>query len=311
MYHSLLVLLFVFALVSDVDSVATRRGWRDVNSTGTLTCQTFENGDVDKIKKRSELGPVFATDNLQQLVSEDHNYLFLVGMPFTGTTSLLSLISTSPQVSNLCANKASTFTCEGTWILIQEKQIPTMDDRWKPNYPVNWNNALKVYERTWNLSRPVLVDKSPPSAVKMTQIDADLKRAGKRAFFIVLSRSPCTLDDDFTVEAVEHATAMATEFDEIASDQVLHIKYEDMVTSPYWIADKILQFMPALGQLDPSIEGLSNAGNKEFEQAVKEDPRHLGKDESLTGYIIEKFPFSYPATGVSLVWKQYMDIFGY
>lgn len=283
-------------------------------------CPAFWNDDLGKLRERALLGPVYAQNVPQESLGDSHDYLFLVGLPFTGTTALLSLLSTSPEVGNLCGNEISSITCEGTFFLSDRGLIPNWDLRWDAKYPADWNAALAIYDRVWNVSKRVLVDKSPPNSVKMLRISQDLARTNKNAYFIVLSRSPCYVNktERRTREpsnALARATEMIKGFEQLPPSRVLHIQYEEMIRNPYKTADKILEFMPQLGQLDPTVNGLNAARNdnkvKHIEEKVKNSPKHAGKDQSLVGFIESRYPFDWPPVTLKPAWLDFMRTFGY
>lgn len=259
-------------------------------------------------------GPIYAE---KTRIRDSHDYVFVIGLPFTGTTALLSLLSTSPHVANLCAAEGSAMMCEGTGSLITEKLIPETcpchKTRWDPQYPADWNEALRVYSRTWNMSKQILIDKSPPNSVKMQRITMDLAREGKFPSFIVLSRSPCYLNktqrDD---EASERGRQMAADFQQMPRKSVLHIQYEEIIADPYRAAAKILKFLPQLDHLDPTVDGLRVDSRVDaVEDKMKQQPVMRGKDKSLIEYIESNYPMSWPQGGPGTGWSEYMRTFGY
>lgn len=305
-----LLLILIYQSVYSSSATSALRGQSALSSSG-VACTPFENGDIEEIQQRAALGPVKAVQESKHPHGTD--YLFVIGLPYTGTTALLSLLSTSPEVANHCGDKISWFTCEGTWLLVKSHTIPDRDTRWDSQYPSDWNEAIEVYSKSWNTSKSVLVDKSPPNAVKMLRIAEDLKRTGKRVSFIVLSRSPCNILDEETrdEEALGRALEMASEVKKLPASQVLHIKYEQLISDPYTVATQMLDFLPQLKQLDPTIDGLNNAERPDMEKEIGADPKHAGKDESVIGYIVSKYPFDFPKVDLDPAWSSYMQTFGY
>jgi hypothetical protein len=57
--------------------------------------------------------------------------------------------------------------------------------------PLRWGDALGAFQNVWNMSKSVLLDKSPAFLEQSLKIARDLRVLRKRASFIVLSRSAC------------------------------------------------------------------------------------------------------------------------
>merc|ERR1712176_1598130 len=87
-------------------------------------------------------------------------------MPYSGSTALLNLLSTSPTASNLCAGQK--WACEGHYLLVDKKLIPSLEwgDLKNPTWPEDWNDALSVWEKVWNTSKTVFMVKSPPERLQ-------------------------------------------------------------------------------------------------------------------------------------------------
>merc|ERR1719410_726416 len=109
-----------------------------------------------------------------------------------GSTALMNLIASSPEASTLC-KKGGHFACEGQDLLLEAGLVP--DVEWKtlnaPKPPEDWNEAVDAYAKVWNTSKRVLVDKTPANVPKVHQIHQDLSRQGRKAKFLLVTRSPC------------------------------------------------------------------------------------------------------------------------
>merc|ERR1712048_136684 len=69
-------------------------------TASVLQCPELINADPRELLERARNGPVFSTRSTPRGAAE-HVYLFLINMPYSGSTALLSLLSTSPAASNL------------------------------------------------------------------------------------------------------------------------------------------------------------------------------------------------------------------
>lgn len=131
----------------------------------------------------------------EQTVPKDTRVvLSLVAPAFHGSTALLGVLMSNPHIATLCRGK--TWECEG------EKLQHFSKDRLSPK---TWPSMLRAWSKVWNLSKPVLVDKSPSSYRHLQDIYKELslsalpKRmlaAGIRKLqfvFIMQWRPPCLM----------------------------------------------------------------------------------------------------------------------
>lgn len=260
-----------------------------------LDCPTGIQGiNHERILSLAKKGPVRHIGAPQ---SSSQEVLFIIAAPFTGSTALLSLISTSPEVSNLCPSKS--WACEGAELL-RGAHLMSWESRWQPNYPSNWSSALEVYKSVWNTSKMVLVDKSPPNIVKMQRIDADLRRVGVIPKFLVLTKNPCSLSEEYLPKLFDPLIESLETFE---PGQVHQIKYEDLVREPHNVAREILNWIPSLKSLDPGRCGVCNAGTGVVAWA--------GRNMSIVEYVTSHSDFDFLFYAVSTSWKTYMQTFGY
>jgi hypothetical protein len=225
----------------------------DNTSADELTCHPYLEVDLFKLRENIKQGPVLAKQKAYD--GSTHQYVFSTGLAYTGTTALYGLLSTSPKASNLCA--AHGICCEGSWELMHHN---LMDYHHKddPNLPVDWNEAVKIFEKTWDLSKPVLLDKSPDYFHQTDRMVTSLTASGKNVSIIYLVRSPCAGKRPNYDPGV--ALMMETIGKLRALGARLHIvKYEELITDPYSVAERLLEFLPELESLDPSKSGLHDA----------------------------------------------------
>ena len=117
-------------------------------------------------------------------------YLFLLGFPFTGTSAVHFLLGTSANVSTLGNPKTLGPTKEG-WHIAGTKE--EYEDRWDPSGPrpkrgksiswdaFPWSRIGEVYHSHWNLSRPLLVESSPPEIIHADRVNATMPRFRPKA----------------------------------------------------------------------------------------------------------------------------------
>jgi len=256
----------------------------------------------DWLRERRKKGPVFARKAAAPRKDGVHEHLFVISWPYTGSTALLGLLSSSPEVSTLCG--AGTFACEGHELLVKANLIPK--NTWvylkNPDYPADWNEALRVYSHTWNMSKAVLVAKDPPNYFKVAKIAHNLARTGKRVVFLLLTMSP------FSQPAGKHLArgnpqTLIDAFRSAPTDQMHHIRYEDLIRDPYGEAQRILDFLPSLRSLDPAVSKLEG--------------KHFGsqRDKSIVDYVLrlggKPLVARKPEEVELSEWREYLQIFGY
>eukprot|EP00747_Dinoflagellata_sp_TGD_P166573 gnl/TRDRNA2_/TRDRNA2_189556_c0_seq1.p1 gnl/TRDRNA2_/TRDRNA2_189556_c0~~gnl/TRDRNA2_/TRDRNA2_189556_c0_seq1.p1 ORF type:complete len:346 (+),score=31.09 gnl/TRDRNA2_/TRDRNA2_189556_c0_seq1:102-1139(+) len=265
-----------------------------------FVCPESIDPDLESLQQRIPKGPVSAPQNMTgtRLFQDmrgrsDPVYLFILMAPDTGSTAMLSLLATSPALSTLCS--AGTPHCEGTWLLIRDGLIASEHARWDRNQPYDWNAAIQDYSRFWDLSKPVLADKSPPNIRKARRIYDDLTATGKNAKFIMVTRSLCygSPPTDWQRDM------MVRQKRRLPQDSLLHIRFEDLLRNPYQTAERVLAFLPQLKSIDPSKVGLTRS----FPNSAL----------SVTEYVLKRkrFPNHHAGEQVPESWFNYMKEFNH
>jgi len=194
-------------------------------------------------------------------------YLFIIGLPSGGTTVIYSLLGTSPEASNLCAFVHNGGLCEGTNFLLGKGLVPVRKDMWRFDaFKIPWETAVrKVYPQRWNMSKPVLLEKSPPTLGRVSEIYQALKSDPDRQVrFIVVTMSSCRYVKNWGMafQYQRNMGRLAKELDAIPRSVWHHVKMEDMFADPYKEVQGILDFLPALRLLDPTRTSLERRNPK-------------------------------------------------
>jgi hypothetical protein len=193
-------------------------------------------------------------------------YVLVLSPPYCGSTLLWQLLQTSPHVSALPS--------EGT-------RVPSVKDvmsvgKWNPEHALPWPMIKAEWSKIWDMSKPILLEKSPPNMIRAKEIE----RTFVPSSFIVLMRDPYALCEgmarrrnrrhrlfrDFHDVAPRGGNARgdamrfaATLWIRFATQQiknaqelerVICLNYEELTGNPEGAAEKILSFLPELGQLD-------------------------------------------------------------
>jgi len=197
--------------------------------------------------------------------TDETEYLFITGAAYTGTTGLLGLLSTSPASSNLCASHS--ICCEGGWLL--KNLMQGAESRGDPRYPKDWNDALPIFEKYWDNSKKVLIDKSPNYLLKFSRLYKDLgpSGAGKKVSFVYLVSSRCAGRAAFSPDYKgqdewAETTGQIVEEIKLLKDmgaRVHIVKSEEMLGEPFKVRQRLLDWMPVLESLDPTQSGVHDA----------------------------------------------------
>lgn len=176
-----------------------------------------------------------------------------------------------------------------------------------PAYPLDWAGAIKTFEKFWNTSKPVLLEKSVANIKRFPAIWQALKVQGARASFIYVVRSKCFYNHPDLWPELAAGMKDAVEVGDWLTQtgaQFKVVKYEDMVNDPYAMAADLLSFIPELESLDPLRTGLHSAP-----YVGQGDNRAL----SVAAYVHLRriFATQYPGKPINSVEGIWMDKLGY
>jgi len=177
-------------------------------------------------------------------------FLFILCLPFSGSTLITKLIGTSKNASIFSSTES-----EGQKIP-ELGDIMLIDDRWNPNIKFPWQKIKEIFMSHWDLSKPILVEKSPPNIIRTQEIIKEFHPI----FFIASIRNPYAFSYSF------HRRSPDVPFSHIAKrwvsmakfqisnienlDNILFFTYEDLTNHPETISAKIANFIPELHDLD-------------------------------------------------------------
>ena len=196
-------------------------------------------------------------------------HLFVLCPPFSGSTLLWRLISTSTAVSAL--PKEGQFLPEVEGVM--------RADPWNRERELPWSRIRAAWDGYWDRSKPVLVEKSPPNLVHAEAIAAHFDPAA----FVVMVRDPFAHCEGLMRRngwSVELAAAfsgqcLARQRENVDGlERVMRLTYEELARDPRGAADRIEQFVPALGRLDADREFTvhrGDAGGDRLVEAAVED----------------------------------------
>lgn len=207
----------------------------------------------------------------------DNTYLFILSPPFSGSTMLYQILSTSPYVTK--------FSSEGQFIgpiksIMRERP-------WDENKKMPWEKIKKAWHKKWDLRKPFLAEKSPPNLLRAKVIEEQFQPS----YFIILMRNPYAFCEGFTRrkgESYEEAAKFwikcalfqKKNINELSSH--LFISYEELVEYPNDVKQNILAYLPGLYDISvdqpfkaKTIEGTISTNIKNYnEKKIRKLPKN-------------------------------------
>lgn len=177
-----------------------------------------------------------------------HKYLFILSPPYSGSTALWQLLQSSAQVAAL--------PDEGQKL---PELAPMMRQQpWNPETQFDWQTISKVWHGYWDLTRPVLLEKSPPHLCRSEQLLTHFDPA----YFILLLRDPVA-----TCEALHRRNGMS--YEEAAQRWIAWLQYhlacretlpryqllyyEALTEDPTHCLQELADWMPELAGINPQL----------------------------------------------------------
>lgn len=174
-----------------------------------------------------------------------HTYLFILCPPASGSTLLWRILQTSPHVS--------AFRLEGQALA---KEYLFTPDRWDPEKKIPWDQVKRKWQAAWDVSKPILLEKSPPHLVRARQIEEHFPDSR----FIVMVRNPYAF-----CEGLRRRWLKKTDLGELARNWVrwaghqsvnrrtlacsVFFTYEDLCDRPRETCVRLIRFLPELEAL--------------------------------------------------------------
>lgn len=201
-------------------------------------------------------------------------YLIIMAPPDWGSSALENLIASSPAVSTMC-NK-TYWQCESTHVLVQYGLLDW--ETRKDPAKTDWDQIYAFFEdfEIWDdMSKPIRIVKSPYNVLKSKSLLNYFLKTKKDYRFLVLERDVPCLSSALDRRSVEYS-AMRAGLDEIYSltphEKRLTIHYEDMVTRPYYLMHKILDWFPQLRLLHGDEKHIRGSRMNYLKKNTREEP---------------------------------------
>ena len=182
--------------------------------------------------------------------NKKHKYVFILSPPYSGSTLLNQIISTSNNVS--CNNNIGTR--EGQ-TLPEVSDILFKNKRWDKKKDIPWKIIKKTWRKYWDLSKPILLDKSTTNIMRANKI----REIFKPASFICLVRNPYAQCEGIirrskkSAESAAKFTIKCLKYQKrnIENEKnLLFFTYEELCNKKEKIINDIHNFIPEINDID-------------------------------------------------------------
>jgi len=188
------------------------------------------------------------------LAKKKNQYLFILSPPFCGSTLLTEIISTSINVS--CNNYLGLR--EGQH-LPKAHNLLFSEDRWNPEKEIDWNKIKKIWNKYWDRSKSILLEKSPPNICRANNIDNIFSNSK----YICLIRNPYAqiqsnirrYNTDPKTATEKYISYLKFQKNNIETlKNTLIISYEELSNNPLKTKNKICDFIPELNDINVNLK---------------------------------------------------------
>ncbi|PHN06445.1 sulfotransferase [Flavilitoribacter nigricans] len=211
----------------------------------------------------------------------EHKFLFILSPPYCGSTLLNELISTSRAVS---VNNAYG-SREGQTLPTVRAIMFDHQDRWNASHDFDWKKIKREWMKYWDLTYPVLLEKSPPNLVRAESIS----KVFDPAFFIIFYRNPYAHCEslmrrnkvtpqnaaNFALKSLRHQRDNKEHL-----ENAIVISYEMLTTEPERAVALLASHIPELKDID--INRSFSAHNFQKQEKMKIKNLNQAKLENLS-----------------------------
>ena len=188
-------------------------------------------------------------------IGRKHKYLFILSPPFCGSTLLNELISSSNSVS---VNNPFG-TREGQQLPTVRQTMFDNKKRWDITLDFNWEDIKKEWMKYWDLSYPILLEKSPPNIIRTKSI----VKTFNPSYFIIFYRNPYAHCEslirrnnvkpssaaEFAIKSLEYQMKNISEL-----DNAVQISYELLTEQTETAISLMAELLPELNDMQGEQE---------------------------------------------------------
>lgn len=175
-----------------------------------------------------------------------NKYLFILSPPYSGSTLLNLIISSSNNVS--CNN--NTGTREGQ-LLPKVNKIMFTNNRWDESLKYPWLTIKNHWHKYWDPTKDIWLDKSCPNIMRAKEVENTFDSIS----FIMMTRNPYAQAEGIIRRNKENATDAAIFSIRCLKYQKrnlenrknkVFITYEELTENPDSVKYKLIEFVPEL-----------------------------------------------------------------
>ena len=232
-------------------------------------------------------------------------YIFILCPPFCGSTILLKILNSSPEISTFLGKEMqlemdgkqqTVFVHKGEGQFLYEiyakngKGLEYSSNRHNSEYKLPLKEMETIWKQHWDLDKPILCDKSPPFVHFAKQIETFYGAENTR--FIIMNRSPYSCRWSHYEELEPNWTKFAYEQKSNLTEltNTLYLSYESLVIEPELTKCRILDFIPELKEINMDIEkvnGIAMNGNRNKRLSTDFNSRILFKKMKKTNLLVQ------------------------
>jgi hypothetical protein len=203
-------------------------------------------------------------NNAKRLIGKkiDNIFLFILCPPFSGSTLLHEVLSTSASVSP----NNTLGTREGQQLPKVREMMWDKEDHYNLEEKYDWDLIKNEWLKYWDVTKPILLEKSPPHIARIQEI----KKYFEPVYFICMVRNPYAQCESiikrngagYDLEEAARFVIRCLYFqkDNIEKlDNILFFNYEELTDYPVRVSQKLKSFLPLLS--DVNISGIFKAHN--------------------------------------------------
>ena len=178
-------------------------------------------------------------------------YVFILSPPYSGSTLLNEVLSTSNNVSsnnNLGSREGQTLPG------VSRYMYDDVSSRWDKNKKIPWKTIKQQWSKYWDKTKTLLLEKSPPNIVRASVIEKEFIPS----YFICMTRNPYAFSESLIrknkISAEDAARFVVKcfkyqQFNIRHLNNIIFFSYESFVNNPEKIKRKLVSFLPELNDI--------------------------------------------------------------
>ena len=171
-------------------------------------------------------------------------FIFVLCPPHQGSTIIIKLLDSSEHTTSFIGTAGNG---EGQWLLKMHGDKHYEDSRWDPNYEMDMKIVKDCYDRYWDKTKNICIEKSPPTICRAKMFEEYFSKFGK-VYFIISIRNPySTRGKDSAGNWIKFARYQKQNIETL--NNVIITNYEEICSNTDKVIAKIVRSIPELGSL--------------------------------------------------------------